>query len=122
MASEQPPPTKRSKSNDDHDTVSATSTGDYAVRETSRSVARRYGMEVFNFEARMMKPALKNKRLLDITDSLRAMFQEMLDKAGHNYSTDDRVRMHIEHSGLQVPMVIHIQPKHNVTADTVMDR
>lgn len=131
MAANDPPPPKRAKRNlynadIDDDSSSADEVDDlsshYEVRELSRSVARLYGMEEFNFEARLRHERLPNPRLLDVSDSLHAMFQDVLDRAGRHYNADDRIRMHIEHSGLDTPIIIHIQPKHDVTAATVMDR
>lgn len=139
MDSDEPPPKKMKKdeteaqpddndnteqSDDDTTTEGANRdvNSDYEIREVSRNIARRYGMEVFNFEARMINERLRNRPLLDITDSLRGMFQQMLDRAGQHYGAEDRIRLHIEHSDLDTPIVVHIQPKHNVTADTVLDR
>lgn len=121
MGSDEPPQKKLKGVENDSDD-SEDESNDYQIREVSRSVARRYGMEIFNFEAQILTSRLRNRRLLDVSDSLRSMFNEVLARAGRHYAEEDRLRLHIEHAGLDVPVVIHAQAKHNVTADTVLDR
>ena len=106
----------------DNDDESSIVNNEFEIREVAKKIARRYGLEEFNFEGRLIANHLRNRRLLDIEASLRAMFQEMLDRAGRHYGPEDRVRLHIEHDGLEAPVVIHMQSKHNVTVDTIIDR
>ena len=133
MASNGPPPPKKLKTTQNNDTYEDDSvdsdesdtddvSNHFEIRQISRNVVRKYGMEEFNFEARLRSSRVRNRRLSEIMDSLRAMFQEIIDRAGRHYDADDRIRLHVEHSGLEVPFVIHLQPRHNVTADTVLER
>ena len=95
----------------------------YEIRQVQRRVAKKYAMEDISYEARFLPERVKKKtKLIDMTTELKNVFQDILDKAGENYDADDRIRVNIDHAGLNQPVIVHLQPKSNVTADTILDR
>ena len=94
----------------------------YKIEKVSRKISRKFAVEDVSFEARVISERLKDKKLDEISDELEGMFDEMLNDAGRNYDADDRIRLSIEQDQLEQDIVIHIQPRHNVTGRTVMDR
>ena len=79
-------------------------------------------MEELSYEVVFDNEKLNDKKLEDITDTVKEMFQELLDVSGRNYDDDDRVRLSIMHDSLDSPIIVHLAPRHNVNADTVMNR
>lgn len=94
----------------------------YNISQISRKVATRYHLEELSYEIIFNNEKLNDKKLEDITDTVKEMFQELLDVSGRNYDDDDRVRLSIMHDSLDSPIIVHLAPRHNVNADTVMNR
>lgn len=94
----------------------------YKISQISRKIATRYNMEELGYEVIFDNEKLNNKNLEDITDTVKEMFQDLLDASGRNYDGDDRVRLSIMHDSLDTPIIVHLAPRHQVDADTVMDR
>ena len=94
----------------------------YVVERVRETRAHRYNVEEITFRARF-NDDLKGRDLLDITDDLHGMFQEIMEKVENEHSRDDdRARLSIKHAGLDREIFIHCQPKHNITADAIMER
>ena len=94
----------------------------YTIVETSRKVATKYGMEEIGYDVQFSNEKLLDKKLVDISDELRDMFNDVLNTAGRNYDADDRIRLSIMQDALDIPIIIHLAPRNQVTADTILDR
>ena len=79
-------------------------------------------MEEIRYEVKFLDEALSNQPLDTITEELENMFTEVLDVAGRNYDEDDRIRLSIMQNALDEPIIIHLAPRYQVNAGTVMDR
>ena len=94
----------------------------YIIERISETRARRYNSEEITFRAKF-NDDLQGKKLLDVTDDLHDMFQDIMDNVSANHAeNNDRARLSIRHAGLDREIFIHCQPKHNITADVIMER
>ena len=94
----------------------------YKIEKVSHRIARKFGVEEVRYTAKLNSEHFKNKKLLDVGESLKNMFDDMITEAASSYNDDDKVRMTIEHQDLKTPVVIHLQSKHNVTAEKALER
>ena len=79
-------------------------------------------MEEITFRAKFNND-LEGRKLLDITDDLHNMFQDIMDNVSADHKDpNDKARLTIRHSGLEREIFIHCQPQHNITADVIMER
>jgi len=116
------PPSKRPRLGDGQEGESANITKPFVVERIRERRANRYNVEEITFRAKF-NDTLQGQNLLDITDNLHDMFQEIMDKVDTEHSSpDDKARLSIRHSGLDRDIFIHCQPKHNITPDVIMER
>ena len=116
------PPEKKRKVGQSDDGVENGNERPYIIERVRETRAHRYNVEEITFRAKF-NDNLKGRNLLDITDDLHGMFEEIMTNVQNEHSRDDdRARLSIRHSGLQQEIFIHCQPKHNITADTIMER
>ena len=124
------PPSKKQRQTEDADGDShqysdednITEEPPYKIEKVSHRIARKFGVEEVGYTAKLNSERFQNKKLLDVGESLKDMFGDMITEAGRNYADDDKVRMTIEHQDLKTPVVIHLQSKHNVTAEKALER
>jgi glucose-6-phosphate 1-dehydrogenase len=61
-------------------------------------------------------------KLIDLETELHGMFSAVMDNVDGRYSDNDKVSLSVSHSQLGRDVFIHLQPKFNLTADTLMER
>ena len=123
MASERPGKRRRLVSySDSEDSDIGDNSKIYNISQTSRKIATKYGMEEIGYEVSFSQEKIADTRLESAVPEIREMFQEVLDRAGRSYDNDDRVRLSIMHNSLDTPIIVHLAPRNQVTADTVMER
>jgi len=94
----------------------------YVIEKINERRARRYDVEEITFRAKFDEN-LQGQKLLDVTDDLHNMFEDILENVNANYvNSNDRTRLSIRHAGLDREIFIHCQPQHNITADVIMER
>lgn len=94
----------------------------YVIERISERKARKYNIEEITFRAKF-NTDLRGRQLLDVTDELHDLFQEVLDNVSSEHGDpNDRARLSIRHSGLDREIFIHCQPQHNITPDVIMER
>lgn len=94
----------------------------YIIKRVGELKARKFNVEEVTFRARFNENE-EGRALLDMADDLHDMFQDIMDNVNQEHgSEDDKARLSISHADLENDIVIHCQPKHNITADTIMER
>ena len=84
--------------------------------------ARKFGVEEITYKAKF-NTELQGRQLLDIHNDLEDMFGEVLNRLHEKYpDPNDKVRISVRHAGLDKDVTIHCQPKHNITAEVIMER
>jgi hypothetical protein len=94
----------------------------YNINKISQQVVRKYGVEEYTLEAKFDSEALEGVRLENVTDEIYAMFGDVVHELEQQYGEEDRIRLAIDHAGMDRPMTMHLQPRRNVTTRNIMDR
>lgn len=116
------PASKRPRLADSEEDAGPSSGKPFVVERISERHARKYNVEEITFRAKF-NDTLEGESLLDITENLHSMFQEIMEKVDTEHSSpNDKARLSIRHSGLDRDITIHCQPKHNITPDVIMER
>jgi hypothetical protein len=113
--------TSESVAADDNQEIDTENSKPYTIQQVSIKTVKKYAVEEVTFKAKFNKE-YHGQRLLDIPDNLHNMFGDIMDQVGNNYDADDNARLIINHEGLERPVFIHCQPKHNITPKKIMDR
>jgi hypothetical protein len=93
----------------------------YKINKVRETVVRKYGVEEYSFNVKFNEE-MSGTRLEDVNADIHAMFEDVLNEVGYQYGPDDRVRLSIEHDGLDTPMTIHLQPRADLKAENIMAR
>ena len=121
------PPAKKQKTEDqsvDLESLPGPSNGgkSYTIERVRERRARKFHAEDITFRAKFNEE-LQGKELLTITQDLHDMFNEVMENVNQDHpNNEDKARLNIRHSGLEREIVIHCQPKHNITSDVIMER
>lgn len=95
----------------------------FTIERAQEKRATKYGMEEITFRAKFNQDFASGQKLLDSTDNLQEMFEDILENVNSEHDDpNDRARVTIKHSGLDRDIVVHCQPRHNITSDVIMDR
>lgn len=119
------PPTKKSRigtpsSTEDLDDQDVSKP--YLIERIAEKRIHKYNVEEITYRAKF-NHELEGRKLVDVTEDLHDMFQEILDNVSTNHDDpEDRARLSIRHQGLDREIFIHCQPKHNITPDVIMER
>ena len=73
------------------------------------------------YEAKF-NPGGGSSNICDNKDSLKDMFDVLLSQAKKGKRPGDRLRLNIDHSSLDNPVIIHLTDYRDVTSSEVMDR
>lgn len=93
----------------------------YKIQKIQQTVVRKYGVEEYTFRAKF-DDELQGTKIIDIKDDLQTMFGDVLEEVGRNYQPGERVRMSINHDGMDREMTIHLQQRENITPEMIMGR
>jgi hypothetical protein len=93
----------------------------YKIDKVRENVVRKYGVEEYAFRVKFNEE-MSGTRFEDVNTEVHAMFEDVLYQVGVEYDPDDKVRLSIEHDGLERPMTIHLQPRADLTAENIMAR
>ena len=93
----------------------------YSVRRINETRVVKYGVEEFTFKAKF-NSEIEHDKIAFVKDELHNMFDEILQQATQDHEQGQKLRMTIDHRSLDKPIVIHLQPRENITADTIMSR
>jgi hypothetical protein len=85
----------------------------YYIKKIDEQVSRKYGVEEYTIQAKF-NDSMDGAKLDDVRD--------VVEEIGRQYQPDDRIRLAIDHAGMDRPMTIHLQPRANVTPDNIMGR
>jgi len=80
----------------------------------------KYGVEELTYRARFNLEG--NKPVADFDKYLHSMFDDVLKEAKGARQEGDKMRVNINHSSLDKPITIHLQPEKNITADVILQR
>jgi hypothetical protein len=116
-SSEAREPSSESSEPSEPDSQNATS---YTIQEVSRRRSVKYSMLETTYEVKF-KDHVHGSNVQDMRQELHTMFDDLLDRT-HKYSDDDKARIIIDHDQLDTPIFIHCQDRHNITADTILER
>jgi hypothetical protein len=95
----------------------------YNIKKVSQQVARKYGVEEYTIEASFNNDAvIQGMRLENIREEIHSMFDDVVHEIVVQYQEDDRIRLSIDHAGMDRPMTMHLQPRRNVTTENIMSR
>jgi hypothetical protein len=94
----------------------------YSIEKISQQVSRKFGVEEYTLQAKFNNDTLQGARLDNVTDEIQSMFEDVVHEIEQQYDEDDRIRLAIDHAGMDRPMTIHLQPRRNVTAENIMNR
>lgn len=93
----------------------------YKIQKVSEIKVRKYGIEEYTFKAKF-NDELQGNKVADVKDDLNQMFEDIMQEVSQNYDPDDKVRLSINHAGLDREMTIHLQPRKNLSAQSIMQR
>jgi hypothetical protein len=93
----------------------------YEIVKINEEVLRKYGVEEYTFAAKFDE-SLEGELLADVGDDVHGMFEDVLQRVADDYAPDDKVRIAIDHAGMDKEMTIHLQPRRNITAENIMNR
>ena len=93
----------------------------YTISQVYEKKNRKYGVEEYTYKAKF-SDGLKTQNVIELRDDLYSMFDDIMKKVGDNYDPMDKVRLSIDHAALDKEITIHLQPRQNITAQTIMDR
>ena len=93
----------------------------YSISQISERKIRKYGVEEYIYKAKF-SDELKSQKIIDLRDDLHNMFDDIMTKVDENYNPLDKVRLSINHSSLDKEITIHLQPRQNITSQTIMER
>lgn len=94
----------------------------YTITRVKEKRVRKYHVEEITFRATFNKE-YEGRDLLSITDNIHSMFEDIMENVEQDHpNNEDKARLNIRHAGLERDIVVHCQPKHNITASTIMQR
>ena len=94
----------------------------YKLERINETISRKYNVEEITFRAKF-NTDLEGQRLLNVTDELHGMFDEVLETVRSEHpDPNDKARLSIKHSGLERDIVIHCRPQHALSPDIILDR
>jgi hypothetical protein len=93
----------------------------YNIHKISETVARKYGVEEYTYKVKFHNE-MNGEPLENVQEELTNMFEEVVSRVSADYDLDDKVRISIDHSGLDRPMTIHLQPRRNITGGNITGR
>ena len=94
----------------------------YIIRPVSQKISRKFGIEEVTYKTKFNNN-LQGVQLLNAQNELHNMFTDVIELVNEKHPNgDDKARITINHSGLEREVFIHCQPKHNITADVIMER
>jgi hypothetical protein len=94
----------------------------YNIKKINEKVARKFGVEEYTLQAKFNDDAMQGARLDDIRDEVHHMFEDVMQEIASQYEEDDRIRLSIDHSEMDRPMTMHLQPRKNLTTENIMNR
>ena len=92
----------------------------YKIERVNTTESTKYSMLETTYKVTFSEDK-HGERLHEMMDDIHDMFTELLEKT-EGYTNEDKARVTISHANLDVPIHIHCQPKHQITADTILQR
>ena len=93
----------------------------YNIQESSETMPRKYGYEERKFKVQFDKDYM-GKRLVDVQQQLRGMFEETVQRGLRDYGHEDRASIVIQHNDLRRDIVIHMRKNKDISAEAIMNR
>ena len=93
----------------------------YTISQVFQRKVKKYGVEEYTYKAKF-SDTLKSQNVSDVRDDLYNMFGDIMKKVDENYNPLDKVRLAIDHAALDKEITIHLQPRQNITPQTIMER
>ena len=94
----------------------------YIISPVRQKISRKFGIEEVTYKTKFSND-LQGVQLLNAQDELHNMFTDVMELVNEKHANgNDKARLTINHSGLEREVFIHCQPKHNITADVIMER
>jgi len=93
----------------------------YKIQKIHQTVVRKYGVEEYTFRAKF-NDDLHGAKVVDVKDDIHAMFSDVMAEVDSTYAPGERVRLSINHDGMDREITIHLQQRENITSDTIMER
>ena len=112
------PPSKNLRTQDDNS--ASQHEKHYTIEKVSEKKSLKYSMLETTYKVKFKEDA-HGENLQDMRKDLERMFSDVLERT-ERYSDDDRAHISIHHDGLQQPIYIHCQPRHQITPKLILDR
>ena len=104
----------------DGENIGPDTSKNYTIHKVSTKISQKYSVLENTFKVHF-NPDTHGENILDMRDDLHQAFGEVLAETA-GYSDNDKARIIINHDQLANPIFIHCQPRHQITADTIMER
>lgn len=117
MASNDEPPNKRLR----QESGEQEETKAYKIEKIHQTVVRKYGVEEYTYKAKF-NDEIHGAKIIDIKDDVHSMFSDVMAEVDSAYTPGERVRLSINHHGMDREMTIHLQQRENITPDMIMNR
>lgn len=112
--------TDMSQEESDNESKNGQESKNYTIHTESTKISQKYSVMETTYRVQFHEDT-HGDRISSMREDLLDMFSEVLEKT-ETYSDNDRARIVINHDQLTSPIFIHCQPKHQITADTIMER